>query len=43
VEQFDLKRVLLPRWTALFDDLIKGRRPAEGSTANRRTATTAAA
>jgi glycosyltransferase involved in cell wall biosynthesis len=28
VEQFDLKRVLLPRWIALFDDLIAGRRPA---------------
>jgi glycosyltransferase involved in cell wall biosynthesis len=27
VEQFDLKRVLLPRWTALFEDLIQGRRP----------------
>ena len=27
--QFDLKRVLLPRWTALFDDLIHGRRPTE--------------
>jgi glycosyltransferase involved in cell wall biosynthesis len=28
VELFDLKRVLLPRWDALFDDLIAGRRPA---------------
>jgi glycosyltransferase involved in cell wall biosynthesis len=28
VTQFDLQRVLLPRWTALFDDLINGRRPA---------------
>ncbi len=27
VEQFDLKRVLLPRWRMLFDDLIHGRRP----------------
>jgi glycosyltransferase involved in cell wall biosynthesis len=27
VAQFDLKRLLLPRWTALFDDLIAGRRP----------------
>jgi glycosyltransferase involved in cell wall biosynthesis len=27
VEQFDLKRVLLPRWQKLFDDLIHGRRP----------------
>jgi glycosyltransferase involved in cell wall biosynthesis len=26
--QFDLKRLLLPRWNALFDDLINGRRPA---------------
>jgi glycosyltransferase involved in cell wall biosynthesis len=29
VEQFDLKRVMLPRWTALFDDLIQGRRPGD--------------
>jgi glycosyltransferase involved in cell wall biosynthesis len=29
VEQFDLNRVLLPRWTALFDDLMHGRRPTE--------------
>ena len=28
VEQFDLKKVLLPRWLNLFEDLIKGRRPA---------------
>jgi glycosyltransferase involved in cell wall biosynthesis len=28
VEQFDLKKVLLPRWNALFTDLINGRRPA---------------
>jgi glycosyltransferase involved in cell wall biosynthesis len=28
VEQFDLNRVLLPRWIALFDDLVNGRRPA---------------
>ena len=27
VEQFDLNRVLLPRWQALFDDLIHHRRP----------------
>ncbi|HXR19837.1 MAG TPA: glycosyltransferase, partial [Steroidobacteraceae bacterium] len=27
VEQFDLKRLLLPRWTALFDDLINARQP----------------
>ena len=27
VQKFDLKRVLLPRWMALFDDLIDGRRP----------------
>ena len=26
--QFDLTKVLLPRWTALFDDLIHHRRPA---------------
>jgi len=26
--QFDLKRLLLPRWQALFEDLISGRRPA---------------
>jgi glycosyltransferase involved in cell wall biosynthesis len=28
VTKFDLQTVLLPRWTALFDDLIAGRRPA---------------
>jgi glycosyltransferase involved in cell wall biosynthesis len=28
VGQFDLQRLLLPRWTTLFDDLIAGRRPA---------------
>lgn len=27
VAHFDLKRLLLPRWIALFDDLIAGRRP----------------
>ena len=27
VEKFDLKRVLLPRWMELFDDLIAHRRP----------------
>ena len=27
VQRFDLKRVLLPRWMALFDDLVHGRRP----------------
>jgi glycosyltransferase involved in cell wall biosynthesis len=27
VRHFDLKTVLLPRWTTLFDDLINGRRP----------------
>jgi glycosyltransferase involved in cell wall biosynthesis len=25
--QFDLKRLMLPRWIALFEDLIEGRRP----------------
>lgn len=30
VEQFDLQRCLLPRWTALFDDLVNGRRPDLG-------------
>jgi glycosyltransferase involved in cell wall biosynthesis len=29
VEQFDLNRVLLPRWTGLFEDLMHGRRPTE--------------
>jgi len=47
VEQFDLKRVLLPRWNALFDDLIEGRRPgealAEGGTVKGRDAPAAAA
>jgi glycosyltransferase involved in cell wall biosynthesis len=28
VSQFDLKRLLLPRWNALFDDLVNGRRRA---------------
>jgi glycosyltransferase involved in cell wall biosynthesis len=28
VEQYDLNGVLLPRWIALFDDLVNGRRPA---------------
>ena len=28
VEQFDLSRLLLPRWIELFDDLMHGRRPA---------------
>jgi glycosyltransferase involved in cell wall biosynthesis len=28
ISQFDLKHLLLPRWNALFDDLINGRRPA---------------
>jgi len=28
IERFDLKSVLLPRWLALFDDLIHHRRPA---------------
>jgi glycosyltransferase involved in cell wall biosynthesis len=28
VSQFDLKRLLLPRWNALFDDLVNGRPPA---------------
>jgi glycosyltransferase involved in cell wall biosynthesis len=27
VAKFDLKRVLLPQWKALFDDLVNGRRP----------------
>ena len=26
LKQFDLKRVILPRWMALFDDLVCGRR-----------------
>jgi glycosyltransferase involved in cell wall biosynthesis len=29
LERFDLHRVLLPRWEALFDDLINHRRPVE--------------
>ena len=28
VDEFDLNRLLLPRWNALFDDLVKGRHPA---------------
>jgi glycosyltransferase involved in cell wall biosynthesis len=28
VSQFDLNRLALPRWQALFDDLVNGRRPA---------------
>jgi len=28
VTRFDLKRLVLPRWQALFDDLVNGRRPA---------------
>ncbi|HLZ99521.1 MAG TPA: glycosyltransferase family 4 protein [Steroidobacteraceae bacterium] len=28
VKHFDLKKVLLPRWNALFDDLLHGRRPS---------------
>jgi glycosyltransferase involved in cell wall biosynthesis len=28
VKHFDLKKVMLPRWDALFADLINGRRPA---------------
>ena len=27
IEQFDLNRLLLPRWIELFDDLMHGRRP----------------
>jgi hypothetical protein len=27
VEQFDLKRVVLPKWNALFGELINHRRP----------------
>lgn len=33
LSQFDLKRVLLPRWNALFDDLIGGRTPGAEITA----------
>jgi hypothetical protein len=29
--QFDLNRLVLPRWLALFDDLIAGRRPTAGA------------
>jgi glycosyltransferase involved in cell wall biosynthesis len=29
VERFDLKRVVLPKWLALFEDLTKGRRPRQ--------------
>jgi glycosyltransferase involved in cell wall biosynthesis len=29
VEQFDLKRQLLPRWIGLFDDLVNRRRPTQ--------------
>jgi glycosyltransferase involved in cell wall biosynthesis len=28
VKRFDLKRLVLPRWITLFDDLVNGRRPA---------------
>jgi glycosyltransferase involved in cell wall biosynthesis len=28
LQHFDLKRVILPRWMSLFDDLAHGRRPA---------------
>jgi len=28
VTQFDLNRLILPRWLTLFDDLVNGRRPA---------------
>ena len=28
VKHYDLKKVMLPRWNVLFDDLINGRRPA---------------
>jgi glycosyltransferase involved in cell wall biosynthesis len=28
IKHYDLKKVLLPRWNTLFDDLIDGRRPA---------------
>lgn len=27
VQNYDLKRVILPRWQSLFDDLIQGKRP----------------
>jgi glycosyltransferase involved in cell wall biosynthesis len=29
VNHFDLNRVLLPRWSALFDDLVNGRQPRD--------------
>lgn len=29
VTQFDLRRLLLPRWSALFDDIVNHRRPVE--------------
>jgi len=29
VAQFDLKRLILPRWSRLFDDLINGRQPVQ--------------
>jgi glycosyltransferase involved in cell wall biosynthesis len=28
VTRFDLHKVALPRWHALFDDVLRGRRPA---------------
>jgi hypothetical protein len=28
LRQFDLNGLLLPRWMALFDDLVNGRRPS---------------
>jgi glycosyltransferase involved in cell wall biosynthesis len=31
VKRFDLKRLLLPRWSALFDDLVSGRRPDDAA------------
>ncbi len=31
VSKFDLKRLILPRWNALFDDLINRRTPARGT------------
>ncbi|MHB8478310.1 MAG: glycosyltransferase family 4 protein [Casimicrobiaceae bacterium] len=31
VTQFDLRRLLLPRWSALFDDIVNRRRPVERS------------
>jgi glycosyltransferase involved in cell wall biosynthesis len=35
VKRFDLKRLLLPRWETLFDDLVSGRKPARPSVAPR--------